>query len=170
MRGVGLKILTVIVILSIVGVIFVSLSKQERMVTVITGNKEKKPLKIVLGKYQDSDCGMVIDDITFAGQVVAPDGRTWFFHDIGGMVHWIDDKPFKDKATMWVHTKDTNEWLIAQNAWYSLTDKTPMNYGFGAYKNKQEGFVTFKTMSIRMLRGETLNNPYTKKELLRLSR
>jgi hypothetical protein len=41
-----------------------------------------------------------------------------------------------------------------------------MGYGFGAYENKQDGFISYDEMSIKMLRGENLNNPYIKKELL----
>lgn len=34
---------------------------------------------MVLNKFQDSDCGMVIDTLDYASQVIAPDRKTWFF-------------------------------------------------------------------------------------------
>jgi hypothetical protein len=41
-----------------------------------------------------------------------------------------------------------------------------MNYGFGAYEQKQDGFISFEEMSLKVLRGETLRNPAYKKEIL----
>ena len=154
-----------IFVLIIVGV-FLSLSTIEHMTTVYLGNKSKQPIKIELGKFQDSDCGMVIDDISYASEVVAPDGKTWFFHDHGGMVHWLSNKPFKDKAVIWTYTKDTKQWKDGRKLWYSRTDNTPMGYGFGAYEYKKDGMIDFKTMSLYMLRGENLTNPLIKKQLL----
>ncbi len=119
-----------------------------------------------LGKYQDSDCGMVIDDLDYASQVVAKNGKTWFFHDHGGFVNWLEDKEFRDEVVIWVMSRDTNEWIDATKAFYSLTDNTPMGYGFGAYKNSTEEFIDFDTMRLRMLRGETMNNPFIKQKLL----
>lgn len=159
-------ILTVLFIVALIAVIFVSMSTSQNMTVVYTGNIEKKPVKIVLGKFQDSDCGMVIDDITYASQVIAPNGKTWFFHDHGGMVNWLKDKGFKDKAVIWVYAKDTKRYIDGKTAWYSRTDNTPMLYGFGAYENKKEGLIDFGTMFLHMVRGEHLGNPKIKKQLL----
>jgi hypothetical protein len=109
---------------------------------------------------------MVIDDLSYASEVVAPDGKTWFFHDHGGFVHWLSDKKFKDEAVIWAMSRDTKRFIDARKAFYSLTDTTPMGYGFGAYEHNASGRIDFKTMSLRMLRGETLNNPSIKKQLL----
>jgi hypothetical protein len=83
------------------------------------------------------------------------------------MVHWIENKKFKENATIWVMTKDTKKYINGRKAWYSRTDETPMHYGFGAYEIKQNGFIDFKTMSLYMLRGEHLGNPLIKKQLLK---
>lgn len=159
-------ILTIIIIIAIIVALLVSMSTSQNMTVVYQGNIEKKPIKIVLNKFQDSDCGMVIDDITYASQVVAPDGKTWFFHDHGGMVNWIKNKPFKDEAKIWVMTKDTKRYIDAHDAWYSRTDTTPMFYGFGAYEKKQDRFIDFDTMFLHMVRGEHLGNAKIKKMLL----
>ncbi len=142
------------------------MSTSQNMTVVYTGNSAKKPIPIILGKFQDSDCGMVIDDITYASQVIAPDGKTWFFHDHGGMVHWLENKEFKDTALIWVRTKDTKKYIDGRYAWYSRTDDTPMFYGFGAYENKKDGLISFQAMFTHMVRGEHLANPYIKKQLL----
>jgi len=163
------KITPIIIVLLFVGIIvglFLSLGKVQKMVVIKEGNLKKLPLEIVLHKYQDSDCGMVIDDISYVSQVIAPDGKTWFFHDHGGFVHWLEDKPFKDDAVIWVYTRDTKQWVDGKKAWYSLNDITPMGYGFGAYEHKQDGFIDFKTMRLKMLRGETMNNPKIRQKLL----
>lgn len=161
-----LPILTLVIIILIIVIIFLSMSNKKQMVVLKEGNTTQMPLEIVLGKYQDSDCGMVINKMDFVSQVVSNDGKTWFFHDHGGMANWLRTKEFKDSAKIWVMSKDTNKYIDGRTAFYSTTEATPMRYGFGAYENKQNGFITFEEMSLRMLRGETMANPIYKKELL----
>jgi nitrous oxide reductase accessory protein NosL len=158
--------ITILLFVGVIVALFLSLGKVQKMVVIKEGNLQKLPLEIVLNKYQDSDCGMVIEDMTYVSEVVAPDGKTWFFHDHGGFIHWLEDKPFKDEAVIWVRTKDTQKWINAKKAYYSLNDITPMGYGFGAYEKSQKGFIDFDTMRLKMLRGETMNNPKIRKKLL----
>ena len=63
-------------------------------------------------------------------------------------------------------SRDTHRWIDARKAFYSLNDITPMGYGFGAYEKDGAGRVDFKTMRLRMLRGETLNNPFIRQQIL----
>jgi hypothetical protein len=166
MKALVMKIVTVALIVGVIAIIVVSVAKEQKNVVVVSGNSEKKPLEIVLGKYQDSDCGMIIDTLEYASQVVAPNGKTWFFHDHGGMANWLSQRDFKNEAVIWVMSKDSQNWINGRRAWYSRTDATPMLYGFGAYEQKHEGFVDFETMTQMMLRGENLTNPIIKRELL----
>ena len=159
-------IFIVLLFVGIIVTLFLSLGKTQQMVVIKEGNLQRVPLKMQLHKYQDSDCGMVIEDMAYVSQVVAPDGKTWFFHDHGGFVHWLEDKPFKDDAKIWVMSRDTKKWIDGRKAYYSLNEITPMGYGFGAYEKKQDGFVTYDVMRLKMLRGETMNNPKIKKQLL----
>jgi len=159
-------VLIIVIFVTIIVGLFLSLGKVQKMVVIKEGNLQKIPLEIVLHKYQDSDCGMVIEDLNYASQVIAPDGKTWFFHDHGGFVHWLEDKPFKDEAVIWVHALDTKEWIDAKKAWYSLNDITPMGYGFGAYSKWRDGYIDYETMRLKMLRGETMNNPKIRQKLL----
>ncbi len=159
-------ILVVLAFVAIVVGVFLSLASSQNMTVIEKGNTALKPLPMQLNKYQDSDCGMVIEDLVYASQVVAPDGRTWFFHDHGGFVHWLEDKPFKDDVKIWVMSVDTHRWIDGKKAYYSRTDTTPMGYGFGAYEHKKEGLIPYEQMRLLMLRGETLNNPLIKKQLL----
>ena len=158
--------ITIFFIVLLIVLLFLSLGKTQQMVVIKEGNLEKLPLSITLHKYQDSDCGMVIEDLNFASQVVAPDGKTWFFHDHGGFVNWLEDKSFKDEAVIWVMSRDTKEWINAREAFFSCNEITPMGYGFGAYKTPKDGFIDFEEMRLRVLRGETMNNPKIRKKLL----
>jgi nitrous oxide reductase accessory protein NosL len=158
--------LIVFVLVLIIVATFLSLASSQKMIVIKEGNFKMLPLEMELGKYQDSDCGMVIEDFDYASQVIAKDGKTWFFHDHGGFINWLKDKKFKDDAVIWVMSRDTKRWIDAREAFYSLNEETPMGYGFGAYENKNVGHVDFKTMELKMLRGETMNNPYIKKQLL----
>ena len=160
------KIFTLIIIIAVIVTLFLSLSTSQNMTVVYTNNNTKEPIPIVLHKFQDSDCGMIIDDMTYVSQIVAPDGKTWFFHDHGGMVHWLENKSFKDSATIWVMSKDTKKYIDGRKAFYSRTDNTPMLYGFGAYEYKKDNLISFEQMSLYMFRGETIANPLIKKRLL----
>jgi len=149
-------------------VVFISMSNVQSMVVVVKDNIKKKPLDIKLHHYQDSDCGMVIDDLKYASQVVSNKGTTWFFHDHGGLINWLELRSFKDSAKIWVHSIDTNRWIDGRKAWYSRNEITPMEFGFGAYENKKDNLITFSQMRLFQLRGENMTNPIIKKQLLGL--
>ncbi len=160
-------ILIIVAIISIIIAVFLTLAKKQNMVTIKKGNISHKPIDIKLHHYQDSQCGMVIDSIKYASEVISPDGRTWFFHDHGGMIKWIEKRDFRERATIWVHAIDTNRWIDAKKAHYTRDEDTPMEYGFGAYENRKEGTISFNKMRLLTLRGETMINPIIRKELLK---
>lgn len=156
----------VFVLIAIIVAMFISVGNVQQMIVVQDGNLEQLPIDMTLNRYQDSECGMLIDDLAFASQVIAGDGKTWFFHDHGGMAAWIKTRPFHDDAVIWVHDLESKQWIDGRKAWYSRTEETPMLYGFGAYKTKQPGFIDFSTMQMYMLRDETMANPVIRKQLL----
>ena len=160
-------LIIVLVLVALIVALFISLASKQKMVTVIEGNLEKQPIPIVLNHFQDSDCGMVIDTIEYASQVVAPDGKTWFFHDHGGMIKWLEQKSFKKDAIIWVYSLDTNRWIDAYKAYYTRNETTPMGYGFGAYEHPKEGRSSFETIRLLTLRGESMINPTIRQQLLK---
>jgi nitrous oxide reductase accessory protein NosL len=163
------KIAPIVIIVVIVGIIvalFLSLGKAQKMIVIKEGNLKKVPLKMELNKCQDSYCGMVITELDYASQVIAPDGKTWFFHDHGDFVEWLKDKPFAKEAVIWVMSRDTHKWIDGRKAFYSINELTPMGYGFGAYENKGDGMIDFETMRLKVLRGETMKDPKIRKQLL----
>jgi len=155
-----------ILLIAIIATIFISIAKKEAPIAVVKGNTEFKPLPIKLNKTNDTQCAMLIKSERNAAEVIAPDGRTWFFDDPGCMVLWLKDKPFKDKAKLWVHTIDTKKWIDAKKAKYGVTDHTEMHYGFGAREKETNTTIDFNEMVLRMYRGENLTNPKIRKKLL----
>jgi len=161
-----LPIITVFILILIIILTFLSMSDQKKMVTIQEGNHEHKPLDIGLQHYQDTQCGMTIETLEHSVQAVAPDGKTWFFDDVGCFAIWYKDIKFQKEATVWVYTNDTKRYIDGRKAWYNMIDKTPMGYGFGAYENKGINMIAFDEMLLKMYRGENLTNPLIRKKLL----
>ena len=118
------------------------------------------------GRYQDTQCAMLIEDIDQAAQAVDSLGRTWFFDDVGCLALWLGAPGRRDEMVLWVQARDAGGWIDAREAWYSRDAQTVMEYGFAPYAERRPGFVDFDTMRRMMLRGENLTNPYVRKELL----
>ena len=139
----------------------------ERMELVKEGNFDKKPLEFKLGFIQCPQCHMEVETLNNVAQVVLDDGKTYIFDDAGCMILWIEDNGYNPaNLTIWIYSHDTKRWIDAKKAYYSLTDKTPMLYGFGAYENNKEDLIDFNEMRLKMLRGENLTNPKIRKKLL----
>lgn len=156
----------VFVLISIILGVYMSVGSQQQMTVILEGNLSHQPVEMVPDKFQDSECGMIIQDLKHTCQVVSADGRTWFFDDLGCLAAWLASRPFKDEAQIWVKDLDADVWIDGRTAWYSRTEETPMSYGFGAYTNFQDGLINFKQMQTYMLRDETMANPMVRKELL----
>lgn len=82
------------------------------------------------------------------------------------MALWFKNIEFQKDAVLWVYTNDTKEYIDARKAWYDKVSATTMGYGFGAYKEKKEGMISFDDMLVKMYRGENLTNPLIRKKLL----
>jgi len=159
-------LLIILVIIGLIVTLFLTLAQKQNMVTVFEGNVAQKPIPMTLNHYQDAECGMVIDELNYASQVVSADGKTWFFHDHGGMVKWLEERSFKDEAVIWVYGLKSKKWIDGRKAFYTRDEETPMFYGFGAYRDYKKNRITFKKMQEYTLRGETMINPSIKKLLL----
>lgn len=164
MKKISSLFLVLVFVLLLISLFFF-LASSKKMIVVQEGNSAQLPIEMQSGRFQDSDCGMVINELKDASQVISNSGKSWFFHDHGGMIKWLEGKEFQERAKIWVMSRDTKEWIDAREAFYSVSDDTPMGYGFGAYKKKSDGHIDFATMRLRVLRGETLRNPLIKKQL-----
>lgn len=154
-----------VILVAVVGVLFMSQSSIEKYTTVVSGNTERVALPIDFGFYQDLQCNMLIEKIRDAAQAVSPEGKTYFFDDVGCLALWLEDQKKKDEWALWVYSRDSKGWIDGRIAWYSRADYTPMHYGFAAYVEQQDEFIDFQEMCLKMLRGENLTDPYVRKEL-----
>ncbi len=161
-----LPIIVIVLMLAIITILFISMAKEDQPVTIVKGNMEMKALSIKLNHTNDTQCAMLIKTNYNAAQVAAPDGRTWFFDDPGCMVLWIKDKSFEKEAKLWAHTIDTKQWIDARKAYFGITDRSEMGYGFGARAHETNTTIGFEEMRLRMLRGENLTDPKIRKKLL----
>ena len=166
----ALPILTILIVIAIIIAIFFSMSNQKQMVVIHEGNHEHKPIDIELSHFQDTQCGMTITNLEGSVQAISPNGKTWFFDDVGCFALWYKNISFKDDAIIWAYSRDTKEYINARTAWYSKTDDTAMGYGFAAYKIKsvEKGIemITFDEMILKMFRGENMTNPLIRKKLI----
>ncbi len=90
-----------------------------------------------------------------------------YFDDIGCLILWSKANRIElDSRKVYVFSNDTKKYIDAKTAYFTINEKTPMNYGFAAYANKKEGTIDFKEMQLRMLRGEHLANPKIRKKIL----
>jgi len=154
-----------VILLAVIGVLLTSQNNVDKYTTTVSGNSERIALSIEFGQYQDTQCNMLIEKIRDSAQAISPDGKTWFFDDVGCLALWLEEQKNNDKWVLWVYSRDSKNWIDGRKAWYSRADYTPMHYGFAAYLEKQDGFIDFQEMSLKMLRGENLTDPYVRKEL-----
>ena len=111
---------------------------------------------------------MFLVEKAHTAQAITPDKKTHFFDDPGCLVLWIE-KNYKESdkdIVKWVYTLDSKNWIDARKAFYSINDKTPMNYGFGAYEKLVENSIDYDEMKLKMLRGENMTNPKIRKKIL----
>jgi nitrous oxide reductase accessory protein NosL len=112
-------------------------------------------------------CKMVISERHYAVQVINPDsGKSYMFDDIGCAVLWFneEDIPWENKALIYINDSISGDFIDARKAYYDTNSRTPMDYGFGAYKNKDDiksnkKILTYEEVRLRILRGETMQNP-----------
>ncbi len=99
--------------------------------------------------------------------IVKKDTKKIYFDDIGCMVLYTHRNHIDlNKAEVKVFTNDTHEYLEANKAIYTINEKTPMHYGFGAYKTDRNGTILFDEVVLKMLRGENMANPKIRKQIL----
>ncbi len=132
-------------------------------------SKDGKPVAIKLGVTMDPECGMEVENMAHSSEVILKDGRAFVFDDPGCMIMWLHKNKYDTKdVKLWTYSDDTHRWIDAKKAKYTMTDSTPMHYGFGAYEKNstKKTLISFEEMRLKMLRGENLTNPKIRKKLL----
>ena len=155
------SIFAVSILLAVIGALFYAMDFGEEIIVVSHNNTEKKPVEITLDKVKCSECGSLIKALANSSQVVLSNGTTYFFDDLGCMLLWLNKQKDRDTITIWVYTEDTEQYILAQNAYYSRLALSPIGYGFGAYEIRLYGSASynFEEVELFALRGETLLNP-----------
>ena len=111
-------------------------------------------------------CKMVVSIRNYAVQVVNPNsGKSYMFDDLGCTVLWFKDEKieWEKDAKIYITDAVTGEFFDARKAFYDTDSQTPMDYGFGAYKDKNsidpsKKVIDYEEAKLRILRGETMQN------------
>jgi hypothetical protein len=123
------------------------------------GNEEQLPVDFVWDREACEECKMALSDPHYSAQVIDPNGRAYYFDDIGCAILWLSRQPWQDKARTWVNDVITTEWVEAQKAnWVSGDPQTPMGYGFAATLSSVESALGYETVQKSMISGKTLVN------------
>ena len=129
-------------------------------------NSAKVPLEFKDNTIQCPQCHMYLVGKKHTAQIITTDLKTHIFDDIGCALLWLKEHKIEPyEITMWVFSNDTNRYIDAFKAFYSINDETPMRYGFGAYESSKEVMIDFNEMRLRMLRGENMSDPKVKHHL-----
>jgi hypothetical protein len=130
------------------------------------GNEEQLPVDFVWDREACEECKMALSDPHYSAQVIDPNGRAYYFDDIGCAILWLRRQPWKDKARTWVNDAKTTDWIEAKKAsWISGDPQTPMGYGFAATLSPVENALDYETVEKWMVSGQTLVNENLEKHL-----
>ncbi len=93
--------------------------------------------------------------------------KSYYFDDFGCLVLWAKEKNISlEGKKIEIFSNDTNRYIDANVAYFIINDKTPMNYGFGAYENEMPNSIKADEVELKMLRGEHMANPKIRKQIL----
>lgn len=129
-------------------------------------NKTKAPLEFKDNTVTCSLCGMYLVGKKHTAQIVTNDFKTHFFDDIGCAILWLKEHKIDPEGiTFWIFSSESNRYINALSAFYTVSEETPMLYGFAAYETQKSGMIDFSEMRLRMLRGESMNDPKVRQRL-----
>jgi hypothetical protein len=110
-------------------------------------------------------CNMQIPYSKIHTAKLRQDNDSYSFDDIGCLVLWAKDKNV-NTDNIEVFANDTNRYINANTAYFTINEKTPMNYGFSAYEKEINNSVKIDEVKLKMLRGEHMANPKIRKQIL----
>jgi copper chaperone NosL len=101
-------------------------------------NQEPQLPEIHYGLDVCDSCGMTLDDPRFASATLLKNGEYHKFDDIGDMIVHHMDHPDQQVAAWFVHDRDSEEWLNAEDAFYVVSTEiqSPMGHGIFAFKDR----------------------------------
>ena len=134
------------------------------------------PRKINFDRDICVNCLMGLADQKYSVQAINSHNEVIWFDDIGCLEEYMKKDDWKkwkanEKVQIWVGDCQTGEWIDAQKAFYRFGDRTPMGYGYGALKEKQDSTYTFDELIQRIDKGLTKREEFIKqKKMLHMSK
>ncbi len=170
MKKLLMPLLSVVMLIAVIVIVVLSMADKKHAKVIFQGNTEAKAITILPKEYQCSTCKMEIEQLPYAVEIVNTQGKTWFFDDMGCAIKWLEHQGFKDSVVIWTQTEDTREWVDATKACYRRDAPTPMKFGFAAQKQcDDKATIDYNSMRLKVLHGETMQNPYIRKQLSGIS-
>lgn len=129
-------------------------------------NEEQLPVDFVWDRVVCEECRMALSDHHYSAQVIDPNGKAYFFDDIGCTILWLQRQSWQDQSRTWVNDYKTTEWIEAKKAnWIYGDPRTPMGYGFAATLSQIEDALKYETVKKWMIVGKNLVNENRSKHL-----
>lgn len=112
-------------------------------------------------------CNMTLPESNIHTAKLQDGSGKYHFDDLGCLILWAKDKSIDiAEAKTEVFSNDTHRYIEVQKAHFSVNEKTPMGYGFGAYENEKADTIIIDEVALKMLRGEHMANPKIRKQIL----
>ena len=128
------------------------------------------PRKVNFDRDVCKTCLMGIAEKNYAVQAINPRGKVLWFDDIGCFIEYQKDPNWKKfiadgTPKVWIADADTGEWIDIYKAYYRFGDRTPMGYGYGALKDKKDGYFDYKNTVKRIKQGKTKRDEFKKMKM-----
>jgi hypothetical protein len=118
------------------------------------GEPETGPVEVHWDRDSCERCRMALSDRRFAAEVRLGARDVLKFDDLGCAVIWLDRHPTANAAESWVTDHRDGEWLDARRAHYRQLATSPMDYGYGATREKTAGVIDFEAVARLILEKE----------------
>lgn len=129
---------------------------------------DQSPRKINWNRDVCVNCLMGVTDQKYAVQAINKYEDVLWFDDLGCLIQYMGTDDWKKfggpEAKIWIGDCETGEWLDARKAWYRYGDHTPMGYGYGALKEKNDSTYSFETVVQRIHDGITMREKFLKEK------
>lgn len=118
-------------------------------------------------KHVCPKCNMQLPESNLHTAKMRLNSKEILFDDIGCLVLWAKEKSVEiNEVKVELFTNDTHRYIDSSSAFFSVHEKTPMNYGFSAYEKEIQNSIKMDEVWLRMLRGEHMANPKIRKQIL----
>lgn len=109
------------------------------VLTLACASGPPQPAELSLGNDACSHCRMVVSDVAFAAQLVAPGEEPRFFDDIGCLASYLKSNPLPPSSVWYVADHHTGDWVNAKLAIYTRVDslQTPMGSHLIAHSDER---------------------------------